>query len=491
MNEPEANSNNKSAPKKAVGFFKVHGDVVEGQERKSLIDQEAAFHLFCNREGYEPADTFAEGERVGNGFAAYAEMVRYIRNAGDVSAVVVADIGSLGPDREEVTIALLELHDLGAPVYLAEGQAVDPYAVLDGSWPKPREQSDMRERIKAAMRNRAIRGEGLGKPPYGYKIGANRKLETVPHEAEVVNLVYSLYTKENHGIRLIVRHLNENGITTRRGRNWSMVTIRDILRNRAYLGTYTRFGLRVPGSHPAIITPDQFRWAQSKLEERRPTRKAVQAKPFLLSGMVYCGYCGNRMVGVTRRQAWTRRKDGSRAQQEYRYYQCQSRTNQGVCQYHTHKSTDLELGVVKDLRSFEQQLTGLKSRKDVKATEAAIQREKKRLGTARDKIESRLRRSIKQVSEGKLSLQRFRTQSGELISTRRVLLGRIDQLEWNGTTDDDSNPLKHAVDALRKMADGWDTLEFVDKRMGLESLLGQVKVFDDRFELALRPDLTG
>lgn len=491
MDKAETNSNVDSVPKKAVGFFKVLGDTPEGQQRKFLLDQEAAFHLFCNREGYEPADTFSEGEYLHNGVAAYTGMIRYIRNVGDVSAVVVSDINSLGSNREEMTIALLELHDLGAPVHLAEGSVVDPYAVVSGSWPKSSEQSDMRERIKAAMRNRAIRGEGLGKPPYGYKIGANRKLEKVPEEAEVVNLVYSIYTKENRGIRLIVRHLNENGIPTRRGRNWSMVTIRDILKNRAYLGTYTRFGLRVPGSHPAIITPDQFRWAQSKLEERRPSRQAVQARPFLLSSMVYCGYCGNRMVGVTRRQAWTRRKDGSRAQQEYRYYQCQSRTNQGVCQYHTHKSTDLEAGVVADLQTHRERLTSLKGRNSIRATEAAIQREKKRLETTRDKIESRLRRSIKLVSEGKLSLQRFRTQSSEVISTRRAVLGRLDRLEA-GVSADDSSPLRHAVEALEKMSDGgWDSLEFAEKRMGLESLLGQVKVFDDHFELVLSPDLTG
>ncbi len=49
------------------------------------------------------------------------------------------------------------------------------------------------------------------------------------------------------GIRLIARRLNEEGLKTRRGGNWSMVSIRDILRNRVYLGTYSRFGVKRAG----------------------------------------------------------------------------------------------------------------------------------------------------------------------------------------------------------------------------------------------------
>ena len=55
--------------------------------------------------------------------------------------------------------------------------------------------------------------------------------------------IFRLYLKDGLGIRRIARRLNEEGLRTRRDGLWSMVTVRDILRNRAYVGTYSRFGV--------------------------------------------------------------------------------------------------------------------------------------------------------------------------------------------------------------------------------------------------------
>ena len=65
------------------------------------------------------------------------------------------------------------------------------------------------------------------------------------------------------------------------------------------------------------------------------------AEPYLLSGIAFCDYCGNKMMGVTRHQRWTN-KNGDRNRKTYRYYQCQSRNNQSVCGYHTWREADLE-----------------------------------------------------------------------------------------------------------------------------------------------------
>jgi hypothetical protein len=54
------------------------------------------------------------------------------------------------------------------------------------------------------------------------------------------------------------------------------------------------------------------------------------------------------MMGVTRRQKW-KRKDGRRGTGVYRYYQCQSRQNQGRCDYRTWRSSLLESTVVSQL----------------------------------------------------------------------------------------------------------------------------------------------
>jgi hypothetical protein len=121
-----------------------------------------------------------------------------------------------------------------------------------------------------------------------------------------------------------------------------MVSIRDILRNRAYLGTYSRFGVRVPGSHPSLVLSEDFRMVQDRLNARRTSYAPRVASQFLLSGMAHCGHCGNKLIGVSRKQSW-KRQSGEKVSNSYRYYQCESRTNQSVCNYHTRRALETEV----------------------------------------------------------------------------------------------------------------------------------------------------
>ena len=50
-------------------------------------------------------------------------------------------------------------------------------------------------------------------------------------------------------------------------------------------------------------------------------------------------------MGVTRKQKWMR-KDNRRSFGTYRYYQCQSRQNQGTCSYVTWRASMLESTVI-------------------------------------------------------------------------------------------------------------------------------------------------
>jgi hypothetical protein len=109
----------------------------------------------------------------------------------------------------------------------------------------------------------------------------------------VVRYIFRLYLQEDMGIRRIAGQLNQEEVPTRRGGRWSMVTVRDLLRNRVYLGTYTRFGVKVPGSHPPLVTADDFRRVQERLQSRGHRGTERTLTPFLLSGLVYCARCGS------------------------------------------------------------------------------------------------------------------------------------------------------------------------------------------------------
>ncbi|MCY3882787.1 MAG: recombinase family protein [Chloroflexi bacterium] len=330
---------------KAIGYF-VEGAQVEGAER-SLSEQTERFLAFCQKHGYQVAATFVDTKDEKEADSGFRQMLSFIERGDHGFVVAVVDgLGVLGSDLGRAAVKMLTIEEAGATVYEAES-GEEAAKALVGQWNGKKRNAPVSERVRAAMRRRAVRGEALGRPPYGYCVGANRRLEIVPDEAVVVQYIFRLYLGEGLGIRRIAGRLNEDNIPTRRGGRWSMVSVRDILRNRAYLGTYSRFGVRIPDSHRALVSPSDFRKVQENMAKRRKGGTGRSLQPFLLSGLVFCGRCGNRMIGVSRRQHWTTRA-GEERKATYRYYQCESRTNQNTCSYNTQREAELE-GRVREL----------------------------------------------------------------------------------------------------------------------------------------------
>ena len=236
---------------RALGYYRSKN----GPESLSELKDE--FEDYCDRYVHQGMATFGD---VSNGVPAekpeYERMLSYIKETESNYLIVVPDAGHLGSDLEAVARRLVELEATGSKVTCADDDMPDPLQNALSNLGMKGVSKTRSERIKESMRERALQGKGLGKPPYGYKNGVDGTLEIVPEEGSVVELIYRLYTGEALGLRLIAQHLNERDILTRRGGRWNMVTIRDILRNSTYMGTYTRFGLRLPKSHEAI-SPDR------------------------------------------------------------------------------------------------------------------------------------------------------------------------------------------------------------------------------------------
>ncbi|MCM1059407.1 MAG: recombinase family protein [Eubacterium sp.] len=169
-------------------------------------------------------------------------------------------------------------------------------------------------------------------PPFGYervKIKGDKgfTLEPVPADADIVRLIFEWYTNgvpqeggstRRIGCALIAQRLNAMKSVPRKGGEWSLPTVRDILMNPVYIGM-VRWNWRqqvkkmvdgkvkksrprssdfivCKGLHPAIINKDVFDRAQELLAKNPPrpvpSRKVVQNP---LAGLVYCGICGKSM----------------------------------------------------------------------------------------------------------------------------------------------------------------------------------------------------
>jgi DNA invertase Pin-like site-specific DNA recombinase len=468
---------------KAIGYFR---EPPPGARGESLASQNRAFLEFCEKEGYDVAVTFVETAETNGQRNGFRQLVDYLRRPERGFVMVIArSFDGIGADHDEAVRRYFQLQGLGAQVAFIDGSG-DPLNELVASWADDTSRTNLGERVRAAMRRKAVRGEVLGRPPYGYKVGIRRRLELVAEEAVVVRYIFRLYLHESLGIRLIARRLNEEGLRTRRGGNWSMVSIRDILRNRVYLGTYSRFGVRVPGSHPALITPDDFRAVQDRLNARRNNYAARQPSPFLLAGLVQCGHCSNKMIGVSRRQSWKRRS-GSEGQASYRYYQCESRTNQSICDYHTQRAEELEEQVRSDLSGMNGDVL-LPLGGNQAAVREEWEREAARLRNRLRQLDRRMDEQLSAAAKNRISKEQYRKLSVATATQHLKIEEGVEEIEHRLKEHADaSERTRERQRALAALLDGWPSSTMDEKQVLLRDLVDRVVVRDEGIQVIIRP----
>jgi site-specific DNA recombinase len=468
---------------RAIGYFR------EGPARDiTLAQQNKAFLEFCEREGYEVAGTFADGASSNGHAPGFRQLVAFLRERGDgFVIVVVPSIEALGSDLRDAARRMFQIEGLGAQVAQITG-AADVTADLMTLWTSQEDGGRLSERVRAAMRRKAVKGEVLGRPPYGYKVGNRRRLELIPEEAVVVRYIFRLYLQEGMGIRLIARRLNEEGLRTRRGGNWSMVSIRDILRNRVYLGTYSRFGVRVPGSHPPLVTGDDFKFVQDRLNARRTSFAPRVTSQFLLSGVAHCGYCGNKLIGVSRKQAW-KRQNGEQVSNSYRYYQCESRTNQSVCSYHTQRADDLERRVHEILVAMFADGGTFPMAGDDGAVLGEQQAQLDKLRARVKSIDRRLEGYVDSAAKGRITKERMHKLSvaaaGDRLSTEDAIEAAERRIDEHVNAAERKRTRERDV---RRLLDEWETMPFAEKQSLLRDAVNRIAVTDDsNIAVTLRP----
>jgi len=464
---------------RAVGYFReTAGD-------RPLAEQSKYFLEFCRNNGYEAAAVFLDASPTGDDKPGFRQMVEFLRNQRHRGFLLVAvpALDSLGDGLTQSARRYFQLASLGASVVTID-EGGDAGVELLRQWQAARKNGRLGDRVRAAMRKKAVKGEALGRPPYGYCVGPRRRLQIVAEEGSVVRYIFRLYLKDGLGIRRIARRLNEDGLRTRRGLLWSMVTVRDLLRNRAYVGTYSRFGVRVPASHPPLISPEDFQRVQERLDQRRPKGSARETSRFLLSGLAYCGYCGNKMIGVTRRQRWQRRSDGEVRTALYRYYQCESRTNRSLCDYHTRRAEALEEEVRGNLLNGNLDPSAVAGVPD----EGSPEVQGKQLRDKMRRLDRRLEQYLDAAASGRIDEEKLRALSlevaGEQLAAEEVMAERQRRAHQQAS---EAERRRHRMDSLSRCRELWGQLTFPERYDLLRDLLERIIVRDDSVEVSLRP----
>lgn len=182
---------------------------------------------------------------------------------------------------------------------------------------------NMGEDIKRGMVDNANECKVNGMLPLGYVKSKEGKYAIAPDEAAVVREIFDSVLKDVP-VAEIARSLNQRGIRTKLGREWNKNSFHIMLKNDNYIGVYRHSGVVVEDGIPPILEKEVFAAVQEKLANKKKTagRRSANGE-YLLTGKLFCGYCGSYMIGVSGTG-----ENGT----VHNYYQCQKRHAEGRCE---------------------------------------------------------------------------------------------------------------------------------------------------------------
>lgn len=152
------------------------------------------------------------------------------------------------------------------------------------------------ERIRRKHLELAENGKvpGGGQRPFGYE--SDRRTVRDDEAEHIRDAAVRILAGDS--LRSVVAYWNARGVPSVTGRPWSPTTVKRLLMSGRISGQREHHGEIVSKAEwPAIVTPDQTLRLRALLtDQRRNLAAGVDARKYLLTGLLYCGRCNSRMT---------------------------------------------------------------------------------------------------------------------------------------------------------------------------------------------------
>ena len=154
---------------KAIGYFYEDTESPEF----FLSNQREDFISYCSQNDHQAVTEFVDRKIDNTNRSGYDLLLKYLQESGSEFLLLISGTEVLGYDLESSIDRILELDSFGAKVICTTGDVPDPFQYALKRWANVNPKGTRGQQIKEAMMAKAMRGEGLGKPPFGYKIGSD------------------------------------------------------------------------------------------------------------------------------------------------------------------------------------------------------------------------------------------------------------------------------------------------------------------------------
>lgn len=170
-----------------------------------------------------------------------------------------------------------------------------------------------------------------GTPPFGFRVGEDKRLEIDETTAPAVKQIFDMYLA-GMGYTSIIQWLHDSGYKTAKGKDFSKSAIYAMLKNEKYAGVFTydkatpkdedgkrnshkykENYIRIPGGCPAIVSEEDFQQVQEMMKNRSSTSRSYSCRHYYpLNGKLFAE------DGVTRYGGNVNHSNGKR----YFQYRC-------------------------------------------------------------------------------------------------------------------------------------------------------------------------
>lgn len=297
------------------------------QNARSIADQLAVLLRHAADRGWTVVGTYTDAAISGSAMANRPGLLNALADAerGVFDLLLAEDEDRIARNLEHLAHVANRLADMGAAIAtLSTDRVQDMHVAFKGLIAQDYIRN-LSQKTKRGMASNAEKGLATGSRLYGYRSSPGGAVEIVPEQAEVVRRIFRHYADDGMTSRLIADALNRDGVPSATGRAWSASTIQGsrqrangILHTELYTGVkvYGRVEMRkdrATGRRVTICKPadqhrrvqvphlrivDQALWDRVQARKRAntkgdaATRRKPARRPFLLSGLTFCGACG-------------------------------------------------------------------------------------------------------------------------------------------------------------------------------------------------------
>lgn len=248
------------------------------------------------------------------------EFLRMIEDSSKkhFEGVIVYQLDRFARNRYDSATYKAKLKKNGVRVYSARENISDDAsgvlmeAVLEGM--AEYFSRELSQKVKRGMRLSAAKCQSTGtRIALGYYVDKDKHFQIDEQAAAIVKQIFEMYAS-GQTVTQIITYFNAKQIKTSIGGEFNKNSLRKMLRNKKYIGTYSYSDIIIENGIPRIISDELFNKVQEimTMNVKAPARARAKEE-YILTTKLFCGHCREMMTGAG---------GTSKTGKAYHYYAC-------------------------------------------------------------------------------------------------------------------------------------------------------------------------